>query len=261
MLTSRLGTGVYRPGRRSRPWPRARRAARRPGNRARCHRRRRVTARRPSSHLQAHTGRSPAQTNVPRASAASTGQECPVNSARRGGVLGGSAGQWPSMELAGRARAQGARGAHTFRPVRPARSSGNQSALRQHGGAHAPAQHAWHEGQQPHKVLAWRRRARGHEWPESSARARRGSSAARRPATRQGDTTAHPNAVGAKQSRAQGGRKGIRWLRWCSLRGGGVVEAGSRTAMARRRRRSRRRTVPCSGPAPSSDANDLLSFP
>jgi hypothetical protein len=31
--------------------------------------------------------------------------------------------------------------------------------------------------------------------------------------------------------------------------------------MAWRRWRSRWRTVPCSGPAPSSDANDLLSFP
>jgi hypothetical protein len=110
------------------------------------------------------------------------------------------------------------------------------------------------------KVLAWRRRARGHEWPESSARARRGSSAARRPATRQGDTRAHSNAVGTKQSKVQGGRKGIRWLRWCSSWGGGVVEAGSRTAMAWRGRRSRRRTVPCSGPAPFSDTNGLPFF-
>jgi hypothetical protein len=47
MRSSRLGTGVFRPDRRSRPWPRARRAARCPGSRARCLRRRRVTARRP----------------------------------------------------------------------------------------------------------------------------------------------------------------------------------------------------------------------
>jgi hypothetical protein len=125
---SRLGTGVHRPDRHSRPGSHARRAARRSGNRARCHRRRRVTARRPSSHLQSHTGRSPAQSNMPRASAASTGPKRPVNSARRGGVLGGSTGQWPSMELAGRARAQGARSAHAFKPVRPARSSGNKCA-------------------------------------------------------------------------------------------------------------------------------------
>jgi hypothetical protein len=124
-----------------------------------------------------------------------------------------------------------------------------------------PARRAWHEGQRPQKVLAWHRRARGHQWSESSTRTRRGSPAARRPATRQGDTIAHPNAVGAKQSRVQGGRKGIRWLRWCSRRGGGVVEAGSRTAMAWRGRRSRRRTVPCSGPAPFSDANGLPFFP
>jgi hypothetical protein len=124
-----------------------------------------------------------------------------------------------------------------------------------------PARRAWHEGQRPQKVLAWQRRARGHQWPESSTRTRRGSPAARRPATSQGDTTAHPNAVGAKQSRVQEGRKGIRWLWWCSRRGGGVVEAGSRTAMAWRGRRSRRRTVPCSGPAPFSDANGLPFFP
>jgi hypothetical protein len=72
------------------------------------------------------------------------------------------------------------------------------SAPRRHGGAHAPTQQAWREGQHPHMVLVWRRRARGHEWPESSARARHGSTAARRPATRQGGSTARPNAVGAK---------------------------------------------------------------
>jgi hypothetical protein len=134
----------------------------------------------------------------------------------------------------------------------------------------APARHARHEGQRPQMVLAWRRRARGHEWPESSTRTRRGSPAARRPATRQGDTTAHPNAVGAKQSRGQGGRKGIRWLRWCSRWGDGVVVAGLSVAWRRcsgRWRRaqrcrcprwcrcSRRRTysaAPVRAPAPGS---------
>jgi hypothetical protein len=111
-LTSRLGAGVRRPDRRPRPRSRARRAARRPGSRARCHRRRRVTARRHASHLQTNA-RVDARLKHPctRASAASTGQKRSVNSARRGGVLCGSAGQWPSMELAGRARAKGVRSA------------------------------------------------------------------------------------------------------------------------------------------------------
>jgi hypothetical protein len=209
MITSRLGTGVYRPDRRPHPWSRTQRAARRPGSRARCHRRRRIAARRLTSHLQTYTGRSPAQPTVPRTSAASTGQKRLVISARRGGVPGGSAGQWPSMELAGRARAKGARSAHASLPVRSARPPGNQGALRGDMAARSiPARRAPLEGQHPQVVLAWRRRARGHEWPESSTRTRRGSSAARRPASRQGDTTAHPNAVGAKQSKVQGGRKG-----------------------------------------------------
>jgi hypothetical protein len=63
-------------------------------------------SRRLASHLQTYTSRSPAQTYVPRASAASTGQKRPVISVRRGCVPGGSAGQWPSMELAGRGRAK-----------------------------------------------------------------------------------------------------------------------------------------------------------
>jgi hypothetical protein len=182
----------------------------------------------PNSHLQTDAGRCPIHPYVLRMPTANTGQKRPEVSARRGGVLGGSAGQWPSMELAGRARAQGARSARAFQPIRLARPPGNQSAPRGDMAAHTPLHNRLGmKASHHHKVLAWRRRARGHEWPESSARARRGSTAARRPASRQGDTTAHPNAVGAKQSRAQGGKKGVRWLRWCSLRGGGGVVAGS----------------------------------
>jgi hypothetical protein len=77
-----------------------------------------------------HTGRSPAQTYVPRASAASTGQKRPVISARRGGIPSGSAGQWPNMELAGRARAKGVRSARAALPVRSARLPGNQGTPR-----------------------------------------------------------------------------------------------------------------------------------
>jgi hypothetical protein len=149
-----------------------------------------------------------------------------------------------------------------FLHVRSARPPGNQGAPRGDMAARSiPARRARLEGQHSQVVLAWRRRARGHEWPESSTRTRCGSSAARRPASRHGSTMAHPNAVGAKQSRVQGGRKGRRRLRWCSRWGGGVVVAGSRTAVAWRSRRSRRCTGPCSGPAPFSDVNSLLSFP
>jgi hypothetical protein len=199
---------------------------------------------------------------MPRASAASTGQKRPVISARRGGVPSGSAGQWPSMELVGRARAKGVRCARAFLPVRSARPPGNQGAPRGDMAVRSiPARRARLEGQHPQVVLAWRRRARGHEWPESSTRTRCGSSAARRPASRHGDTTAHPNAVGAKQSRDQGGRKGRRRLRWCSRWGGGVVVAGSRTAVAWRSRRSRRCRGFCSGPAPFPDTDGSFPFP
>jgi hypothetical protein len=108
------------------------------------------------------------------------------------------------------------------------------SAPRRHGGAHAPAQNAWREGQHSHTVLVWCRRARGHKWPESSARARRGSTAARRPATRQGGSTAHPNAVGAKteqDSRRKERDKVAAVLltsgrRWSRGRLGGEVDEG-----------------------------------
>jgi hypothetical protein len=131
VLTSRLGTGVHRQDRRPRPWSRARRAARRPSSRARCHCRWRVTTRRHASHLQTCTRvEARLKHTCLRASAASTGQKRPVNSARRGGVPCGSAGQWPSMELAGRARAKGVRSARASLPVRSARPPGNQGASR-----------------------------------------------------------------------------------------------------------------------------------
>jgi hypothetical protein len=85
-----------------------------------------------------------------------------------------------------------------------------------------PTQHAWLEGRRSQMVLAWRRRARGHGWPESATRSRCGSTGARRPATRQGHPTAHPNAVGARQRSNQGGGKRKRAAvvltsgRWCS---------------------------------------------
>jgi hypothetical protein len=44
------------------------------------------------------------------------GQNHPENSARRGGVPRGSAGQWPSMELAGRALAKAVRRARAASP-------------------------------------------------------------------------------------------------------------------------------------------------
>jgi hypothetical protein len=181
MRAPRLGTGVHRPGRRSRPWLRARRAARRSGNRDRCHCRRRVTARRSSSPLQAPTGRNPVQTIVPRASAASTGQDCPVNSARRGGM----AALTPLHRMLG-AKAS----THT----RSSRGVGGPGGI---SGPRAPRERdaavLRHDGRQPGKAA--RRRT--------------------------------PTPSAQKQSRAQGGRKEIRWLQCCSLRGGGGVVAGS----------------------------------
>jgi hypothetical protein len=55
------------------------------------------------------------------------------------------------------------------------------------------------------------------------------------------------------------GGKGKR-LWWFSRWGGGVVVAGSRTAVAWRSRRSRRCRCPCSGPAPFPDADGSFSF-
>jgi hypothetical protein len=102
------------------------------------------------------------------------------------------------------------------------------------GGIDVPARQAWREGQHPHTVLVWRRRARGHEWPEGSARARHGSTAARRPATRQGGSTAHPNAVGAKTEEGSRRREGDKVAavvltsgrRWSRGRLGGEVYEG-----------------------------------
>jgi hypothetical protein len=63
------------------------------------------------------------------------------------------------------------------------------------------------DGRCTHMVLARRRRARGHEWPESTTRSWGGSLAARRHATKHGHTAAHPNAAGSTQRRSHGGEK------------------------------------------------------
>jgi hypothetical protein len=154
------------------------------------------------------------------------------------------------MELAGRARAQGACSAHAFQPVRSARPPGNQGAPRGDMAAHS--------------IHRWSSRGVGGPGGMSGPRAphERNAAVLRLEGQHLGKATRRRTPTPSALNRAEikEGGKGKR-LRWCSRWGGGVAVAGSRTAMARRSRRSRRRTVPCSGPAPFSDANGLLSFP
>jgi hypothetical protein len=157
-----------------------------------------------------HAGQSPAPHMRARTMTASPSQKSPRSS---------SASQRPRSRLGWPAAKHGARGGvrwpqpclkhrwpHLARPVQPIKRSGARHMA------------AWRRNRSQHKillarrpvplvVLARRRWAWGHGWPESATRSQGGSAAARRLAPRQGHPTAHPNAAGSTQRRNQGGRE------------------------------------------------------
>jgi hypothetical protein len=130
-----------------------------------------------------------------------------------------SASRRPPMRFGWPTAKQGARGGVRWpqpclkharprlaRPSQPPEGQGRGSR-RQGGAFHSLHRSSRLDGRCPHAVLAWRRRARRHEWPESATRSRGGSSAARWHASRQGHPTAHPNTAGSTQWRSQGGEE------------------------------------------------------
>jgi hypothetical protein len=141
----------------------------------------------------------------------------PETPARRGGLPCGSAGRRPALIAQRRARATAVPKARAASPRSPGVATWKPGARLEAAQRHttSPAtNHARLEGRQTQRLIAQRRRARGHDVLRSFDPSQGGRSAARRPVHRQGKSTGSApqrrRSSTGKQSMREGRR---RWPR------------------------------------------------